>query len=65
MRPPPEPLALDPSGPAGNRVLDAVRARPVLAVWFGTVMFKAGYAVNQVDEFLTEMAGVLERYRIG
>jgi drug/metabolite transporter (DMT)-like permease len=39
---PPEPIALDPPVPAGARLLAAVRARPVVAVWFGTVMFSTG-----------------------
>ena len=41
MRSPPEPIALDPPA-TGHRLLDLVRRRPVLAVWFGTVMFSTG-----------------------
>lgn len=42
MSRPPEPIALDPPVPTGHRVIDAVRARPVVAVWFGTVVFSTG-----------------------
>lgn len=41
MTSPPEPLALD-APAAGNRLLGLVRERPVVAVWFGTVMFSTG-----------------------
>nr|BFE87407.1 hypothetical protein GCM10020093_100080 [Planobispora longispora] len=39
-----------------------VTAAEVRAARFGTVMFKPGYAVSQVDGFLAEMADVLEGY---
>ncbi|WP_433253515.1 DivIVA domain-containing protein [Streptosporangium sp. CA-135522] len=34
----------------------------VRAARFATVMLKPGYAVNEVDEFLTDLAGVLEAH---
>ena len=42
MSSPPEPITLDPPAASGHRLLDLVRARPVVAVWFGTVMFSTG-----------------------
>jgi len=38
----PDPLALEPPVPTGNRAFDAVRTRPVALVWFGTVVFSCG-----------------------
>lgn len=38
----PEPLALDPPTPTGHARFDAIRSRPVVIVWFGTVMFSTG-----------------------
>jgi drug/metabolite transporter (DMT)-like permease len=38
---PPEPIALDPTGEPG-RIRELVRARPVVAVWFGTIVFSTG-----------------------
>jgi drug/metabolite transporter (DMT)-like permease len=38
---PPDPIALDPA-PRVHPVLDRVRERPVVAVWFGTLVFSTG-----------------------
>ena len=39
---PTDPTLLAPPALTGHRLLDAVRARPIALVWFGTVMFSAG-----------------------
>ena len=39
---PPDPIALDPPPPRVRPVLELVRERPVVAVWFGTLMFSSG-----------------------
>ena len=41
MSSPPEPIALHPVGEPG-RIRELVRARPVVAVWFGTLVFSTG-----------------------